>query len=187
MELKQEHIANLKVLLSREDMLALLPKRGLVAEMGVDEGGFSRQILDITQARELHLIDMWGSERYGEAKHNAVRERMRDELAQGRVRIHRTSSLNGLEQFADGYFDWVYIDTTHAYELTRKELRLSRHKVKKGGVIAGHDYTTGNVNKQLAYGVVQAVNEFCNEFKWEMLYLTHESHRYLSFALREIA
>jgi hypothetical protein len=187
MELSQEHIANLKVVLNRERMLELLPSGGVVAEMGVDSGDFSQKILDITRPRHLHLIDVWGTPRYGEPKFDHVQTRFRPEVEKGRVSIHRGPSVEMLATFPDGSLDWAYIDTTHAYELTCQELALSQRKVRRGGIIAGHDYTPGNVRKALAYGVVQAVHEFCVRENWEMLYLTHESDRYLSFALREIA
>ena len=50
-EILPENIRNLKVLPTREDLLARLPAGGIVAELGVDEGGFSRKILDIAKPR----------------------------------------------------------------------------------------------------------------------------------------
>ena len=43
----------------RTEMLRRMPKNGRVAEVGVANGDFSRQILDIFQPMELHLIDPW--------------------------------------------------------------------------------------------------------------------------------
>jgi len=63
---------------------------------------------------------------------------------------------------------------------------LCRMKVKDGGIIAGHDYCQGNINDVLAYGVVQAVNQFCIKYDYEFIYLTHETHRFLSFAIKKI-
>lgn len=179
------HIRNLRVYLDRETMLAqLLPKGGVVAEMGVDRGDFSQSILDIADPRELHLIDPWSTRRYGDLKWGDVSSRFSAEVEAGRVSIHRGCSTEVMAGFPDGHFDWVYIDTTHAYELTMEELAISMRKVRGGGIIAGHDYVSGNVDKRLRYGVVEAVHEFCIEKKWEMVGLTHEPHRYLSFALR---
>ena len=117
---------------------------------------------------------------------NHVRKRFEVEIDSGKVEILRGKSEILLKGFDDDSLDWVYIDTTHSYQQTKKEFELSEQKVKNEGVIAGHDYCRGNVNKALPYGVVRAVNEFCLNKGWEMRYLTHEPNRALSFALKKI-
>jgi predicted O-methyltransferase YrrM len=186
-EIRPENIRNLKVLVDRQVLLAELPANGVVAELGVDQGELSQRILEIAKPRELHLIDPWGTERFGEAKFNSVTSMFAEEIRSGRITIHRGSSVDEIAKFPDGHFDWMYIDTTHAYEQTHRELRTCRRKVRPGGFIAGHDFTSGNVSKKLHYGVVQAVHEFCNSYGWEIVFLTHETDRYLSFALRAMS
>jgi hypothetical protein len=50
--------------------------------------------------------------------------------------------------------DLVYIDACHSYECVRNDLNAWFGKVKKGGIIAGHDYKNND------YGVRQAADEF---------------------------
>ncbi|MHA2342824.1 MAG: class I SAM-dependent methyltransferase [Candidatus Hodarchaeales archaeon] len=38
--------------------------------------------------------------------------------------------------------DFVYIDGDHRYEAVKKDIRLYLPKVKTGGILAGHDYTS---------------------------------------------
>jgi hypothetical protein len=185
-KLTPRHIQNLRVVTTRFELLKLLPSNGAIAEIGVDEGNYSEQILALSNPRRLHLIDLWGSERYGEEKFNKVTGRFKAELESGRVVINRGISYDELEKFPDAYLDWVYLDTSHTYEDTARELETSRSKVKPDGLIAGHDYTTGNITKPLKYGVIQAVNEFCIKHDWEMIYLTHEPSRYLTYVLRRM-
>jgi hypothetical protein len=183
-ELTQQHIRNLRVVLDREHFLRELPQGAVVAEIGVAQGDFSAQILGVCQPKELHLIDLWGSKRYhgGLGKH--VIERFSANIEQGQVRIHQGYSTEVLEGFPDGYFDWIYIDTDHSYALTAAELALGMRKVKRGGIMAGHDFTTANWEGGVRYGVVEAVHEFCVANDWELILLTHETHRFLSFAIR---
>ncbi len=115
-----------------------------------------------------------------------VKKRFQKEIDAGKVIIIRDTSEKELKKFENGYFDWVYIDTAHSYQQTVKELELCRLKVKDDGIIAGHDYCQGNINKAIAYGVVQAVNQFCIKYNWEFIYLTHETERTLSFAIKKI-
>ena len=42
--------------------------------------------------------------------------------------------------FPDRYFDFVYVDGDHSYKGSKSDLRNYYPKVKRGGVIAGHDY-----------------------------------------------
>ena len=117
---------------------------------------------------------------------NYVTKRFQKEIDAGIVFVIRGTSEKELKTFENSYFDWVYIDTSHSYKQTVEELELCRMKVKDGGIIAGHDYCQGNINDALAYGVVQAVNQFCIKYDWEFIYLTHETDRILSFAIKKI-
>jgi len=184
-ELREEHLRNLRVVTDRSAFLRLLPKGGLVAEAGVASGDFSAMILDICGPVELHLIDCWESTRYGSGQQR-VRDRFKERIANGTVVIDLGLSTDVLARFPDGYFDWIYIDTDHGYAVTAAELSIARTKVKPGGIIAGHDYVTGNWDGGVRYGVVEAVHEFCVKYDWELILLTHETDRHLSFAIRKI-
>ncbi len=87
---------------------------------------------------------------------------------------------------ADSYFDWVYLDTDHSYSVTKQELDILKFKVKPGGIIAGHDYISYDFIGHTRYGVIEAVNEFCVNEQWEIIYLTAETNQYRSFAIRKI-
>ncbi|MGB3525255.1 MAG: class I SAM-dependent methyltransferase [Flavobacteriales bacterium] len=184
-ELKQEQLSNLRVVTDRKAFLELFPKGGVVAEMGVASGDFSEMILSICDPQVLHLVDFWGSDRYASGRTH-VEDRFNTEIAAGKVVIDLGLSTDVLPRYADHLFDWVYIDTDHGYEVTAAELELARTKVKPGGIIAGHDYVTGNWDGGVRYGVVEAVHEFCVKYQWELILLTHETDRHLSFAIREM-
>jgi len=185
-KLGHNNIKNLKIILDREKLLQYLPKKGIVAELGVDEGDFSEKIMTYTTPRKLYLIDMWKTERYNKNKMNFVKKKFENEINLRKIVLIRGKSEKELEKFDDNYFDWIYFDTTHSYLQTKKELNICRLKIKENGIIAGHDYSKGNINKGMPYGVVLAVNEFCIKFNWEFIYLTHETHRNLSYAIRKI-
>ena len=42
--------------------------------------------------------------------------------------------------FEDGYFDMVYIDANHTFEHVYADIGYWLSKVRKGGIISGHDY-----------------------------------------------
>ena len=185
-ELNPVHIQRTKLITDRETLLNLLPKDKVICEIGVDTGDFTQKILEKTTPRKLHLIDLWGSERYPEEKFNFVKKRFDTEINSELVQIHRGYSTKVLMDFPNSYFDWVYLDSGHGFELTVNELQLLNKKIKPDGIISGHDYCRFRSDGGSRFGVVEAVNKFCVEQNFEFLYLTMETHRHLSFAIRKI-
>ncbi|GAB3219711.1 hypothetical protein GCM10027454_09660 [Algoriphagus aestuariicola] len=167
-------------------MLSLLPKNGVVAELGVDYGDFSQKILNINKPSKLHLVDLWHSDRYPEKLFHEVSQRFQPEIKSGKVEINRGLSTEVVKQFPDNYFDWIYIDTVHDFKITRRELDLYLPKVKPRGIISGHDFIVGEIEVPWKYGVIEAVYEFCTLHDWEIIYLTMEMRISPSFALRKI-
>ena len=183
--LSLKHIKDLKVILNRENLLKLLPKKGVVAEIGVDLGDFSERILWITKPKRLHLIDPWKSKRYYEGL-KIVESKFKNEIDRGKVVINIGSSTELSGKFKDNYFDWIYIDSSHSYEMTLIELKKYSKKVKKEGIISGHDFMIGNWNAKIKYGVINAVYEFCVIYNWKIIYLTMDYEESISFAIKRI-
>ncbi len=90
-------------------------------------------------------------------RYQLVTQMFADEIKSGQVEIHRDFSNNICQDFADNYFDWIYIDGNHLYEYVKQDLELYYGKVKTGGLITGDDYFQGGWWNG---GVVKAVNEF---------------------------
>jgi hypothetical protein len=184
--LQKKHIQNTKLLTNRDELLEMLPTGGIVAELGVDMGHFSERILTLNKPKKLHLIDVWQSKRYHQGKQKQVEERFKDEIASGQVEINLGLSTDIASDFPDNYFDWIYIDTVHTYEVTAAELAAYRTKVKEGGFICGHDYVLFNWTGLARYGVIESVSEFCTKHDWEIQYLTTELDSNPSFAIKKI-
>ena len=54
-------------------------------------------------------------------------------------------SLEAVKLFNDGYLDFCYIDSSHTYEETKKEIKAWYPKVKDENILAGHDYNAPEV------------------------------------------
>jgi hypothetical protein len=185
-ELEKIHIRNTKLVVNREALLELLPKNGVVAEIGVDQGDFSELILRTSKPSKLHLVDIWGSERYGQDKRRSVEAKFEREIGLKEVEINYGLSTEVVNKFPDNYFDWIYLDSDHSYKNVKEELEAYNTKVKEGGMIAGHDFITANWNGMRKFGVIEAVYEFCVKYNWEIVYLTVENKFNPSFAIRKI-
>jgi hypothetical protein len=87
------------------------------------------------------------------AKDGTLEERCRHNLAGlPDVNIICADSETASRMYANGSLDFVFIDAGHAYDEVKRDIELWIGKVKPGGVLAGHDYTTHP-------GVKQAVDE----------------------------
>jgi hypothetical protein len=180
-----QHTAHGRLLPNREALLDAMPKQAVVAEIGVSAGDFTAQILARCDVRRLHLVDAWEGPRYA-SDLDVVQRRFAEAIASSVVEIDQGLSETVLATFPDAYFDWVYIDSDHSYDVTARELDICRRKVKLSGMIAGHDFCKGNILKRLPYGVIEAVNEFCVAENWAYAYLTLESHGHFSFCIRPL-
>ena len=184
--LENKHIQNLKVLTDRNELLKLLPKNGIVAELGVDSGDFSEKIINMTSPKKLYLIDAYHTKRYSLKKFELVKNKFKIKIDKDIVEMKKGYSTEFATHFSDNYFDWIYIDTDHTYHTTKQELELYAPKIKSGGFICGHDYVLGNWKSHFKYGVIEAVREFCASYNWELVYLTFESHNHHSFCIRKL-
>jgi hypothetical protein len=156
----------------------LLPKGGVGAELGVYKGRFSPVLLQVSEAKQLHLVDPWylltpewhwgvGDRSTVNALRRILR-RFRNEIEAGRVEVHVGNDLDVLRRMADHSLDWAYLDSSHAYGHTVDELALLDRKVRPGGVIAGDDWQPDPDHPH--HGVHRAVTEFLQANGYELRY-----------------
>ena len=157
-----------------QTVLHLLPKAGTGMEIGVWRGNYSARILTVARPKSLHLVDPWqnahtgiaakalyGSENITQSEldqiYESVKAKFAAQIAREQVVIHRATSSEALSGFADGVFDYVYIDGNHTFESVSSDLTNAFRVVKTGGFICGDDYVLGN---WWGDGVVRALHEF---------------------------
>ena len=123
----------------------------IIAEIGVNIGFNANDILEnIDSIKEFHLIDDYvhnTEDSYNKAIDVLIKFK-------DKVIWHKTDSITASKNFNDSYFDFVYIDADHEYEAVKNDILHWWPKVKKGGLLCGHDYATPAIP-----GVSVAVNE----------------------------
>lgn len=155
-----------------------IPKGGIGAELGVFKGNFSEVLLNLTNPKELHLIDPWyflsanwdwagGNQSTVDALCKVLKSNKKN-INEKKVFVHIQEDLIVLNEFPDGYFDWIYLDSTHQYEHTVAELELIQKKIKVTGVICGDDWQPDFKHRH--HGVFKAVNEFCDKYQYKIIY-----------------
>ena len=61
LSIEKRNVQNGSILSNREHLLEVLPKNGIIAELGVDNGYFTEQIIKISNPKKIYLIDTWSS------------------------------------------------------------------------------------------------------------------------------
>jgi hypothetical protein len=182
----------MEILNNREEYLKrvkeLLKSNPTCMEIGVENGFFSKKILDVLEPKKLVLVDPFNTltdpisqaDYYPTIDHrtvysndaclDSVNALMGEEISQGRVVIDRNLSTDAVKNHKDKSFDFIYIDACHLYESVLWDMENYFPKLKKGGLLGGHDY----INHK-AFGVIRAVDEFCEKNGYEITLLVEES------------
>lgn len=170
---------------SRIELVKLLPEDSHVAELGVAEGLFSRELL-ASGVKTLIMVDNWGHipNVTGDGNFPDDWHRINFETAKENVRIfgERAIIKRGLtvdvsRQIPENYLDMVYLDAGHYYSAVLSDLIAWYPKVKKGGIVSGHDYLNSD------YQVKEAVDEFLrmNKISTEPKVILENNFRDASF------
>ena len=179
------HSQCLEQCVSRNDFGNLLNSLGLTGEgveIGVCEGEYSETLLATWTGSKLHLVDPWrelsGYRDITNAPTPVCEARFHKTISRlqpfsGRFQIHRQLSSEAVDAFGPGTLDFVYIDGNHDYQHVSEDIRLWHPKLRKGGLLAGHDYCD-EVNQHYDCGVQSAVTDFLKD-KDFILHLTKES------------
>lgn len=167
-----ELIAECRFVASRNALVEQLPHRARVAEVGTYRGAFARHMLDACDPVELHLIDIDFSLLDP------------DVAADKRVTLHKGFSHDVLGGFADGYFDWVYIDGDHSYAGASRDAAVAAKKVRRGGYLVFNDFAHADPYLG-AYGVHRAVTDFATAQRWKFVWWAYEPHGLYDVALQK--
>jgi hypothetical protein len=132
--LTQDKIEGCRMFADRFTMLnsSLFPAGLVWAEVGVDKGAFSREILARTNPSKLHLIDL--------APDRLERANIASALDRGVAEMHAGDSAEQLASFPDAYFDVIYIDGDHYYDGVKRDIAAARSKIKAHGLLVFNDY-----------------------------------------------
>jgi hypothetical protein len=141
------------------------------AEIGVAQARHARQLFKIIPGLHLFCVDPWTkySVRNSQQKQDANYQTTCNRLKDYNATILKKTSAQALADIADGSLDFVYIDGLHTFDSVMFDLIKWSAKVRKGGMIAGHDYY-----EFYRYGVIEAVNAYTRAHRVDAWYLTRE-------------
>lgn len=133
------------------------------AEIGVEEGRYSKRLCEKIPGLHLTCVDLWTvyanyRDHVSQEKVDGFYEGTKKRLEPYNVKIMRTSSLDAARHTEDKSMDFVYIDANHEFLHVTQDIHAWAPKVRKGGILAGHDFARDRNRKYINHvkDVVQA-------------------------------
>ncbi|KAH3732928.1 Capsular polysaccharide synthesis [Pelomyxa schiedti] len=181
-------------------LLEWLGLEGEGAEIGVQNGYFSKRVLTgWKKCTKYYAVDPWmWQETYddganvNQAAQNGLYQKSVAELAPFQyATVMRLTSEQAAKMIPDESLTFVYIDARHDYTSVLQDLNLWYPKLKRGGIMAGHDYIDidempewrvqpdGSVETLRA--VKSAVNNFTMSVCRQLCIGWDESNKFVSF------
>jgi len=151
-----------------------LCKGGVGIELGVLHGHYSEIILKRSNLDFLISIDAWAIPNWSNSKeHNETIQRLSKFGC--RSIILQTQFNTAARLITNNFADFIYIDGYHDYKSIKRDIKIWWPKLKKGGILSGHDYekglTVNELGQAVPFGVIQAVGELVAE-KYLKLHIT---------------
>lgn len=138
-------------------------KKDLICvEIGVDCGLNAKTLLKLLPIKKIYLIDSYQQELdsvSGEKRYKSAKKLLRK--YKDKIEFIRKSSSEAIKEVPDN-IDFIYIDGSHEYEQVKKDIEIYYPKVKKGGIIGGHDFWASEI------GVCKVVLEFAENNNLEL-------------------
>ena len=128
------------------------------AEIGVADGRYAEILCKEIPGLELYAVDPyapygsnWRNQKYQDEAFRRASKR----LAKYNAVILRTVGQLAVNQFEDESLDFVFIDGDHHFDSAMEDIIAWSRKVKKGGIVSGHDYYQFKSG-----GIIPAVNAY---------------------------
>ncbi len=178
----KEKFSMIKQIYNRNEIGSFLKIMGLtdrICELGVAKGDSLWPLICYAYPKYALAIDVWDEEAmsyFSQERHDNNYARVQQifskvkEWAGTDMDIVKGDHSILVDNYEDESFDYIYIDSDHRYEQTVRDIAQWWPKVKKGGILAGHDYNARNKE----YGVIQAVDEFVKDNNLEYFHVTSE-------------
>ncbi len=155
------------------------------AEIGVDKGEFSLQILEKSKLEKLYCVDSWCDEfgsdykpgyydPNGNVRFDQCYNTLKNYIDTNRVEMVRADSVEA-SKVVQEELDYLFIDGDHSLEGVFNDIYNWVPKVKIGGIIGFHDYKDGPKSGiknywggQLDFAVKTVADYYCERYGYKI-------------------
>lgn len=175
--------------LVREDMYRLFAEVGFTTgvEVGVEKGKNAQTMFEIIPNLKLYGVDPYKQHPQASYIYHAqvrhwnehylqnVKEQCLKRMQDRNFTLLQDFSDDAAKKVEDNSVDFVYIDADHSYDFVMQDIIVWQRKIRKGGIISGHDYFYDNDKSGRRAKVTQAVNDYTNIHNIKF-FITDEIH-----------
>jgi len=145
-------------------------------EIGTYKGNFAETLSLLIPDIDLTVVDAWKVYRdykdYGVNDLETVAYELTKERAEKfGFKIIKGWSNEVVNDFEDESLDFVFIDGNHDFEHVVEDVAKWSRKVKKGGIVSGHDF---NRNHAKHFGVKEAIPAWCEAEQISPLFIVRK-------------
>lgn len=150
-------------------------------EIGTEQGVYAEVLCQKNPNLHLTCVDAWGAYRgyrdhVSQDKLDRFFETTKERLSPYNTTLIRKYSMDAVGDFEDGSLDFVYIDANHELPFVVNDIIHWAKKVRKGGVVSGHDYYKSTKYDSKCH-VVYAVDAYVASYRIRPLYLLGRKER----------
>lgn len=150
------------------------------AEIGVEAGLYSEVLCQKNNNLHLYCIDAWRAydgyrDHVSQEKVDQIYESAKKRLEPFNCTFIRRFSMDSLHFIEDGSLDFVYIDANHEFQHVVNDICGWQKKVRRGGIVAGHDYIKKKGRAQMH--VPMALHGFAESYNIWPLYILGSKER----------
>lgn len=179
--------------LVRNDMYRMFADLGFNTgvEVGVEKGKNAQTMFEIIPNLKLYGVDPYQQHPQASYVYHAEKRGWNDKYLQNckkqclkRMHARNFTLLQGFSEYMadklkDNTLDFVYIDADHSYDMIMLDVIKWGRKLKKGGIMSGHDYYYDSNKQGRRAKVTQAINDY-TKIHGIKFYITDEDHAKLS-------
>lgn len=166
-----------------KDMPRLFAELGFTkgAEIGIYRGSYSKALLKQIPNLELIGVDLWkaytGYKDYDSSDIVDAENEARSLEKDYNLKIIKGWSDRVADLIPDESLDFVFIDGNHAYEWVVWDIAKWSKKVRKGGIVYGHDYDDySNHRRWEEMNVINAVDGWMKSYKIAPYFVITNNH-----------
>jgi len=170
--------------MGRRQMYELFAELGLNSgcEVGVQRGRNAWRMFQTIPNLHLFLVDPYRNHNFGDRRWDERDNQKFKKQTAARLKDNWVIQYlydfgeNTFNEIPDNSLDFVYIDGDHSYEFVMLDILLFRRKVKRGGIISGHDYFYKNSRQARLAKVTAAVDDYTRRHGIKPFFVTDKTH-----------